>query len=156
MNEYLTPYKHLICDDIDNHLSPKLNTTLRKEPFWYIGYLTEYIDGAPVTENTRPITKESAESIFDSQAKYLYFIVNSSLDEKDIISPTIKYMCVLYIILEGIEQFQVSKLATILKTPRYPFTTLDFYQEFNKWIKTKEPSLKNKIKNKLKNLCRLK
>lgn len=155
MNEYLKPYKHLICDDIDDYLTPKLNTTLRKEPFWYIGYLTEYIDGIPVTENTRPITKESAELIFDSQVKYLYFIVNSSLDGK-YISPNIKYMCVLYIILEGLELFQVSKLANILKTPRYPFTTLDFYQEFNRWIKTKEPSLKNKIKNKLKNLCSIK
>ena len=147
-NEYIEKYKKLICPNIEKYLVPTLNNT-RETPTWFIGYLTESIDGEPVTENTNPITIEQAELYLDSYVERLYQLVNQYCYNEFSFNEQMKYECIVYIIVEGLDKFLDSIFYRTIKYESFGyFNHYTFHADFNKWLDTKikQASLLNHIK----------
>jgi len=135
-NEYIEKYKNLICPNIEKYLVPTLNNT-RETPTWFIGYLTEWIDDISVNEHTHSITKAQADLYLNKQFDRLYKLVDS-YSHSNLVYNWVKYNCVVYIIIEGLDKFKSSVFYEIITSPLYyQFMSYTFHIEFDKWLKTK-------------------
>ena len=140
-NDYIEKYKKLICPNIEKYLVPTLNTT-REQPFWFIGYLTTNINDELVTENTKPITIEHAELYLENDIGRLYHFINNICYNKNMIYESMKYECIVYIIVEGLDAFLLSSFYRAIKYESYDyFMNYSFHNDFDIWSKTKKTFL---------------
>ena len=136
-NGYIERYKNLICHNIEKCLMSQLNTN-REIPTWFIGYLTETIDSETVTENTNAITIKQAELYLENDVNRLYKLINTYCYNLYMIDDSMKYKCIIYIIIDGLDKFLDSNFYRTIKYESFNyFNHYKFHDNFNTWVKTK-------------------